>query len=272
MHGRLTLRLGEDCAHARRIVVIGSGTSTSQYGSTREHMKILFFALILVIVGCAPSAEAVQAAIAQTQAAATQTQASLPTATPPPLPTSAPEPTSTIEPTHTPVAENSVESIATYTAKEEARWNLKDNDGGVGTVVEIKGCLFAVRSVVADVQPNKIDLLTDLQEDDWWPDPKENYIYGVDILVANKTGACEAKLILKTIMARLFGSDGHNYDPKLGLLRDEDFSGMTFKGKVAEEHTGMIYFEVPAGVMPVALQWDWLTLYPRVKVQIELAK
>ena len=241
----------------------------------RNSLPILLFVLL---AGCAPSAAAVQAAILQTQAAGnqtqaavTQTQASLPAATPTPLPSSAPVATSTVEPTSAPVVpkENSVESIATYTAQVEARWKLKENDGAVGTEVEIEGCVFAVQSVVKSVTPNEIDLLTDKQAEDWWPDPKESYVYGVEILVANKSGSCPSTLIIAGAQVRLFVDDGHNYGRR-SLMRDEDYHGMTFSGKPAEQYTGMIYFEVPVGFAPIALQWDWLVI--NEKAQIELPK
>ena len=241
----------------------------------RNSLPILLFVLL---AGCAPSASAVQAAILQTQAAGnqtqaavTQTQASLPAATPTPLPSSAPVATSTVEPTSAPVVpkENSVESIATYTANEEARWKLKENDGAVGTEVDIKGCVFAVQSVVKSVPPLEIDLATELQAVDWWPDPKEIYVYGVEILVANKSGSCPITPIIALAQARLFVNDGHNYGRR-SLMRDEEYRGMTFSGKPAEQYTGMIYFEVPVGFAPVALQWDWLVI--NEKAQIELPK
>ena len=58
----------------------------------RNSLPILF---VVLLAGCAPSAAAVQAAIAQTQAAATQTQAALATATPAPtaVPVATPVPT-----------------------------------------------------------------------------------------------------------------------------------------------------------------------------------
>lgn len=232
--------------------------------------------LVVLLAGCAPSAQAVQAAIAQTQASGTATQASIPAATPTPLPSSAPVATSTVEPTSAPVVpkENSVESIATYTAKEEAMWKLKDNDGAVGTEVEIEGCVFAVQSVVKSVTPNEIDLATDKQAEDWWPDPKESYVYGVEILVANKSGSCPSPLIIAEAQVRLFVNDGHNYGQR-NLNRDEEYRGMTFSGKAAEQYTGMIYFDVPVGFAPVAVQWDWLVVAPfspKGKAQIELPK
>ena len=104
-----------------------------------------------------------------------------------------------------------------------------------------------------------------------WPGPEHVYV-GVDIVVASVHGACKATVTIPSASARLFGSDGSMHAPKIGgLKRPEDYGGLTLDpGTPGQDNTGMIYFEVPVGFMPAALQWNFVS--PPIVIQIDLAR
>ena len=141
------------------------------------------------------------------------------------------------------------------------------NDGGIGDWVEREGCTFSVRRLVNPVLAAPGDLTVPGK----WPTPEYVYV-GVDIVVASVQGACKATVTIPSASARLFGSDGSMHAPKIGgLKRPEDYGGLTLDpGTPGQDNTGMIYFEVPVGFMPAALQWYFVS--PPIVIQIDLAR
>ena len=141
------------------------------------------------------------------------------------------------------------------------------SDGGIGDWVEREGCTFSVRRLVNPVLAAPGDLTVPGK----WPTPEYVYV-GVDIVVASVQGACKATVTIPSASARLFGSDGSMHAPKIGgLKRQEDYGGLTLDpGTPGQDNTGMIYFEVPVGFMPAALQWNFVS--PPIVIQIDLAR
>jgi len=141
------------------------------------------------------------------------------------------------------------------------------SDGGIGDWVEREGCTFSVRRLVNPVLAAPGDLTVPGK----WPTPEYVYV-GVDIVVASVQGACKATVTIPSASARLFGSDGSMHAPKIGgLKRPEDYGGLTLDpGTPGQDNTGMIYFEVPVGFMPAALQWNFVS--PPIVIQIDLAR
>jgi len=141
------------------------------------------------------------------------------------------------------------------------------NDGGIGDWVEREGCTFSVRRLVNPVLAEPGDITVPGK----WPGPEHVYV-GVDIVVASLHGACKATVTIPSASARLFGSDGSMHAPKIGgLKRQEDYGGLTLDpGTPGQDNTGMIYFEVPIGFMPAALQWNFVS--PQIVIQIDLAR
>lgn len=162
------------------------------------------------------------------------------------------------------VADNSATAGAAQTT---APGQLTQSDGGIGDRVEREGCGFEVRQVVNPVLAKPGDLVTPGK----WPGPEHVYI-GVNVVVASLQGACKATVTIPTASARLLGSDGSVYAPKIGgLMRDEDYGGLTLDpGKPGQDNVGMIYFEVPADFTPAALQWNFLS--PPIVIQIDLKR
>lgn len=160
------------------------------------------------------------------------------------------------------VADTSTVAGAAQTA---APGQLSQSDGGIGDRVEREGCGFEVRQVVNPVLAKPGDLITPGK----WPGPEYVYV-GVNVVVASLQGACKATVTIPTASARLLGSDGSVYAPKIGgLMRTEDYGGLTLDpGKPGQDNVGMIYFEVPAGFIPAALQWNFLS--PPILIQIDL--
>ena len=141
------------------------------------------------------------------------------------------------------------------------------SDGGIGDWVEREGCTFSVRRLVNPVLAAPGDLTVPGK----WPTPEYVYV-GVDIVVASVQGTCKATVTIPSASARLFGSDGSMHAPKIGgLKRPEDYGGLTLDpGTPGQDNTGMIYFEVPIGFMPAALQWYFVS--PPIVIQIDLAR
>ena len=161
------------------------------------------------------------------------------------------------------VDNNSPHGLAQATAPAQRT----QNDGGIGDWVEREGCTFSVRRLVNPVLAKPGDLTVPGK----WPGPEHVYV-GVDIVVASVHGACKATVTIPSASARLFGSDGSMHAPKIGgLKRPEDYGGLTLDpGTPGQDNTGMIYFEVPVGFMPAALQWNFVS--PPIVIQIDLAR
>ena len=161
------------------------------------------------------------------------------------------------------VDNNSPHGLAQATAPAQRT----QNDGGIGHWVEREGCTFSVRRLVNPVLAAPGDLTVPRK----WPGPELVYV-GVDIVVASVQGACKATVTIPSASARLFGSDGSMHAPKIGgLKRPEDYGGLTLDpGTPGQDNMGMIYFEVPVGFMPAALQWNFVS--PPIVIQIDLAR
>lgn len=158
--------------------------------------------------------------------------------------------------------DNSSANVVVQTA---APVQLMQSDGAIGDQVEREGCSFAVREVVNPVVAQSGDLATPGK----WLGPARFYV-GVNVVVASRQGACKATVTIPIASARLFGSDGSVYSPKIGgLMRSEDYAGLTLDpGQPGQDNMGMIYFEVPAGFIPAVVQWNFLS--PPIVLQIDL--